>query len=189
MGPLGCSSTLALCVVIMKTKLLTALTVILLAACTSNPPAEDAGPSPADVRAGGEARGEVHWGGQIVKVKNLSDRTLVEVLALPLDADGEPRSDERPLGRFIVDKQGFLEPHEYTRGRLLEVRGQLNGFTDGKVGDSAYRYPVVVSERLKLWGDAPGRGTSDGPQIRPSIGVGVGSGGRSWGGVGIGIGF
>ena len=83
---------------------------------------------------------------------------------------------------------GFLEPREYASGRLVEVRGRLNGFTDGKVGDSPYRYPVVGSESIRLWGRS-GDGGYSGPRISPSIGVGVGSGGSSWGGVGIGIGF
>lgn len=161
----------------------------LLQGCASDPPATASGPTPAEVRASGAAQGEVHWGGQIVKVKNLRDRTLVEVLALPLDGDGEPQIDERPQGRFIVDKKGFLEPHEYRAGRLVEARGQLNGFTDGKVGDAPYRYPVVVSERVKLWGKATTDDAYSGPRITPSIGVGVGSGGRTSGGVGIGIGF
>ncbi|MDJ0740716.1 MAG: Slp family lipoprotein [Gammaproteobacteria bacterium] len=173
----------------MRQTLIAACSAALIAGCASTPPA-DTGPTPAEVRDSGVAQSEVHWGGQIVKVKNLRDRTLIEVLALPLDSDGEPQIDETPQGRFIVDKSGFLEPHEYASGRLVEVRGRLNGFTDGTVGDSPYRYPVVVSERVRLWGDPPSEGVSSGgPRIRPSIGVGVGSGGRSWGGVGIGIGF
>jgi outer membrane lipoprotein len=138
------------------------------------------------VRDGNISSGEVHWGGQIVKVENLTDRTLVEVLALPLDGSGVPQTNGEPQGRFIVDKSGFLEPQEYAVGRLVEVRGRLNGFTDGKVGQADYRYPVVISERVTL---VEGGGSSRGPRVYPSIGIGVGSGGSSWGGVGVGIGF
>lgn len=162
------------------------IAVVLLAGCASTPPPA-AGPTPADIIRNGTASGEVHWGGQIVKIKNLSDRTLVEVLALPLDSDGMPMADEASRGRFIVDKQGFLEPREYVPDRLIEVRGLLKGFTDGRIGDSSYRYPVVISERLKLW-DPPASSSYSGPRISPSIGIGVGSGGtRGWGGINIGF--
>lgn len=163
------------------------LVVVLLGGCASRP-APDAGPTPIDVRSSGIASGQVHWGGQVVAIENLRDRTLVEVLALPLASDGEPLTDRRPQGRFIVNKSGFLEPHEYPPGSLVEVRGLLNGFVDGTVGDSPYRYPLVVSERVKRWA-SPRTGGVFGPGSRHSIGIGAGSNGGSWGGVGIGIGF
>lgn len=160
----------------------------LLTACSTTPQSVDTGPTPADITASGQARSEVHWGGQIVKVKNLPDRTLIEVLALPLEGNGRPLVEERSQGRFIVDKQGFLEPHEYSANRLIEVRGHLNGFTDGQVGDAPYRYPVVISERVKLW-EPPADVAGSGPRVSPRINLGVGSGGGTWGGVGVGIGF
>ena len=76
------------------------------------------------------------------------------------------------------------EPHEQ-RGRLLEVRGQLNGFTDGRVGEAAYRYPVVISATLALWPDRPGS-VFGGRQPRINFGIGVSNHG---GGVGVGVGF
>lgn len=170
------------------------VTTLMLAGCANQTRSVASGPTPAEVAAQGpgsssvQTHSEVHWGGQIVKVRNLRDRTLVEVLALPLDGSGRPQADQRPQGRFIVDKQGFLEPHEYSPDRLIEVRGRLKGFTDGKVGNSPYRYPVVVSERLQLWEPEQGS-VSGGPRVSPSINLGVGSGGRTWGGVGVGIGF
>ena len=171
----------------MKNEIVLLMAGLALTGCATQIP-PPSGPTPAEISTSGVASSEVHWGGQIVKVDNQSDRTLVEVLGLPLDGDGEPQTDQRPQGRFIVDKSGFLEPNEYAPGRLIEVRGRLNGFADGKVGDSPYRYPVVVSERLKLWGSPHATGSS-GPTFWPSIGIGAGSGGSSWGGVGIGIGF
>lgn len=158
---------------------------LLLAACATDRPAADRGPTPAEIAAGGQVQGEVHWGGRIVAVTNQRDRTLVEVLALPLNAEGRPQTDARPEGRFIVERAGFLEPREYAADRLLEVRGALSGFIHGKVGEAPYRFPMVRGEQLVLWPDAsayyPQTGT---PRI--NFGVGVGSGG---GGVGVGIGF
>ncbi len=158
---------------------------VLLAACSSADKRTDTRPSPAEVTASGDAAGEVHWGGQIVSIKNLRDRTLVEVLAFPLDAKGRAETDEKPLGRFIVDKAGFLEPHQYAANRVVEVRGTLHGFTKGTVGQAPYSYPVVVADSLILWSEesdyATGRSS---PRI--NFGVGVSNHG---GGVGVGIGF
>ncbi len=169
----------------MKTETVLLMAGLALVGCATQIP-PPSGPTPAEVRAGGITRSEVHWGGQIVKVENREDRTLIESLSLPLDSNGEPRTDRRPQGRFIVDKSGFLEPKEYAPGSLIEVRGQLDGFTDGKVGDSSYRYPVVVSERLKLWASSAGGGSS-GPGFWDRVGIGVGSGGGSYGGIRIGF--
>jgi outer membrane lipoprotein len=166
--------------------LILSLSVLLIAGCTAPTVREDRGPTPAEVVASGQDRLLVHWGGQIVKVKNLSDRTLIEVLALPLDNKGRPLTDKPAEGRFIVDKPGFLEPHDYAPNRLLEVRGHLNGFTPGKVGDVAYRYPVVIGATLALWPET--RKPSGYRMQRPRVNVGIG-GGSGGGRVGVGIGF
>lgn len=162
-----------------------ALAAALSGGCTTGTQRADSGPTPIQVAASGEARGDVHWGGRIVQVKNLRDRTLVEVLALPLAGSGRPQGDGRPEGRFIVERAGFLEPHEYAVDRLLEVRGRLDGFTSGQVGSAAYRYPVVIGEQLLLWpADTAAASGSTAPRI--NFGVGVSNHG---GGVGVGIGF
>lgn len=169
----------------MKTETVLLVAGLTLVGCAAPIP-PPSGPTPAEVRASGITRSEVHWGGQIVKVDNQRDRTLIEVLSLPLDSHGEPRTDQRPQGRFIVDKSGFLEPNEYAPGSLIEVRGRLDGFADGKVGDSPYRYPVVVGERLKLWASSAGGGSA-GSDFWDRFRIGVGSGGGSDGGIRIGF--
>ena len=156
---------------------------ILLVACATSLP-DDVGPTPNQVILSGEANTDVRWGGRIVTVKNLRERSLIEVLSYPLDSEGRPRSDGAPQGRFIVEKAGFVEPHEYAAGRLLEVKGRLDGFTRGRVGEAAYRYPVVLGQQLTLW---PVESTVYGSRTpRINLGVGGGSGGS---GIGIGIGF
>lgn len=170
----------------MKPIILCLATLALIAGgCASNTLSKDAGPTPAQVVASGEARSAVHWGGQIVMVKNLRDRTLVEVLAFPLDGNGRPRLDRPPEGRFIVERPGFLEPHDYASNRLLEVRGQLNGFTSGSVGEAPYRYPVVMGDQLILWPE-PAMTSSRPATPRINFGFGVSNHG---GGAGVGIGF
>ncbi len=170
----------------MKTLLFCLLSaLLLLSGCGGSLPRSESGPTPAQVVASGEARSQVHWGGRIVAVTNLEDRTLIEVLGLPLERSGRPRPGERPQGRFLIDKADFLDPHEYAADRLIEVQGRLDGFARGTLGEVAYRYPVVMGERLVLW---PGRDAEGGHRSSPRINFGVGVSNHG-GGVGVGIGF
>lgn len=112
----------------------------------------------------------VMWGGSIVSVRNLPDRTEVAVLAYPLDDNGMPQVEEQADGRFIVRQRGFLDPAIYTSGRLLTVLGQLSGTIHGKVAAAPYTFPVVEAKDLHLW-----------RSLRPSnthfmLGIGLGFG-------------
>jgi outer membrane lipoprotein len=111
----------------------------------------------------------------------LADRTVLEVLAYPLDRSGRPDVSAPPQGRFLADRSGFLEPQDYRPGREVTVRGPLLGFKDGQVGTAAYRFPAIAADALKLWAASE-------PVRRPRVGVSIGAG--SYGsGVGIGVGF
>jgi len=159
----------------------------LLAGCQSTGGTLSTGPVPAQLSASAEqsVKGQrMTWGGSIVSIKNLKERTLLEVMSYPLSGDGKPRTDLQSQGRFIADHKGFLEPAEYQVGRLVTVTGTMLGYTDGKVGGSDYRYPALGAEELKLW---PRERSRSRRKPRVSVGVGVGSGGYS--NVGIGIGF
>jgi len=129
----------------------------------------------------------VQWGGTILGVTNLQDRTQIEVLAYPLDSQGKPQSGSTPLGRFILEQRGYLEPATYAQGRLLSAVGTLTGTRPGKIGEASYQHPVVSARQLYLW---PRDTATEGSNVRFGIGVGAGSwgGGSGWG-TGVGIGF
>lgn len=93
----------------------------------------------------------VRWGGTIVAVKNLPAITEVEVLARPLDADGEPRTQDDGQGRFIAQIAGFLDPAEYEKERLLTIVGILVGAETRPVGEYPYPYPLVKVDSRYLW--------------------------------------
>jgi len=99
----------------------------------------------------------VRWGGEILSVQNREDTTQIEVLARPLDADGEPRSNAEGDGRFIAEIPEFVDPAEYPQGRQLTVRGRLLWLETRPVGDYPYRYPVVAAEQWHLWPEEPAR--------------------------------
>ena len=97
------------------------------------------------------------WGGTILDTRNLQDSTRIEVLAYPLDSSQRPLLGSKPLGRFIVDHKGYLEPETFSQGRLISVLGIIVESQDGQVGDSAYTYPVVDAQQLHLWSPESGQ--------------------------------
>jgi outer membrane lipoprotein len=93
----------------------------------------------------------VLWGGTILETSNLKDSTQIEVLAYPLNSSHQPMQEKKPLGRFVIQHRGYLEPTLYAQGRLLTVLGSVSGSQQGKVGKSAYTYPVISAQQLHLW--------------------------------------
>lgn len=112
----------------------------------------------------------VHWGGQILEIKNLRDRTEVTVLGFPLDSDGTPNIDQKPIGRFILIKEGFLEPLDYHKDKIVSTVGSISGGRKGAVGESDYTYTLLNAQQIQLWPDPPTR--TYGSHF--SIGVGIG---------------
>ena len=94
---------------------------------------------------------QIIWGGVILSGKNLKESTQLEVLAYPLDDDGWPLRDKKPLGRFIVSQQGYLETADYAKNRVLTVVGTIMGTEKGKVGEASYRFPVILAQQIHLW--------------------------------------
>lgn len=94
---------------------------------------------------------QVRWGGEILEVENLANETRFTVLASPLTSGGEPKSTDDSGGRFIANVPVFLDPKVYATGRQLTVSGNVVRFEDRKVGEFAYRYPVVQADSYYLW--------------------------------------
>jgi len=152
---------------------LLAILFLLLGACASGPGFDTGGVdrslTPQGVTTGPQAaRGkQVLWGGAIIRTTNLKDSTQMEVVAYPLDAHERPQHDSAPLGRFILEQDGFLEPESYAEGRLITVVGTVSGTRAGQVGESDYDYPVVSARRIHLWPEDKGGGVS--------FGIGIGT--------------
>lgn len=152
---------------------------LLLSACASGPKFDTAGVDPAVTPRAVAAEPSANtgktvlWGGVILSTRNLENRTRVEVLAYPLDSSQMPKRDRDPLGRFIVEREGFLEPASYAEGRLLTTLGTLDGTQAGKVGGSDYLYPIVDASELYLWPKDSEYG-SNRSNVHFGIGVGIG---------------
>ncbi len=151
------------------------LTVLLLGACTSGPRfLQDEQVNTALIAtdaAQQAAIGErVVWGGRIIDNRSLEDGSLLEVLAYPLDRNEAPRTERSAQGRFLVLHDGFLEPEDYHRDRLVTARGTITEITEGQVGEADYTFPLVEADGLHLWPAETAR-AGDGSRVR--IGVGI----------------
>ncbi len=104
-------------------------------------------------------------GGTIVEVRNLEDRTVVEVLEQPLSGSLRPVNRERSGGRFLVTYSGFKDPAVYSSGRAITVVGTVEGKEKGRIGRMEYTYPVIAAEEDYLWG------AYRGPEV--SLGIGI----------------
>lgn len=158
--------------------LLSPAAALALAACA---PAPIYKPSPNNVAAvpfqvaqspAQYANGSVIWGGTVVGVRNLSDRSEVEVLAFPLDGSQRPKLNGNGTGRFIAVMNGFVEPVTYAPGSPITVSGTLAGSRTGKVGEANYVFPLVQVMQSHIWtADEMGAGRNN---VHFGVGVGVG---------------
>jgi outer membrane lipoprotein len=98
---------------------------------------------------------QVRWGGNIISVNNKPTETWVEVLARPLDYEGEPNSEAANTGRFIARINGFLDPAIYTTERKITVQGQLENTIVRLIDEHPYRFPLVQAKTHYLWPKPP----------------------------------
>lgn len=93
----------------------------------------------------------VRWSGLIVQTQVQKTDSDIEVVYLPLKANGQPVQQEDSPGRFIIRVHGLLDPELYAKGRSISVVGELAASAEGHIGQQRYRYPVVQAKEHLLW--------------------------------------
>ena len=91
------------------------------------------------------------WSGVISAVHNEQDQSIIEVVYLPLKANGVPTQTEQSPGRFLAVMKGFVDPTLYAKGRSLTVLGTLDKPVDSQIGDHKYRFSVLKVTASKRW--------------------------------------
>jgi outer membrane lipoprotein len=114
---------------------------------------------------------QVAWGGVIVATKNLAEKTQIEVLSYPLDGRNRPEVGAKPSGRFLAFHPGFLDPVNFSAGRLVTVVGQIDGTVSGAVGEARYLYPAIETSRVFLWPTLDQEAAQ--PQFHFGVGIGI----------------
>lgn len=96
----------------------------------------------------------VSLSGIVLKAKRLDGMTEVEVLQLPLEADGRPTGDRRQSqGRFLARQTTFLDPAILATGPTVTVQGVVEGVVERPLepGSDDYAYPVIAVQDLTIW--------------------------------------
>ncbi len=109
------------------------------------------GPSIAEAREASDTNVDIRWGGEVIKINNHSDYTLVELISRPLNKSGKPNQSDSSEGRFLVRLNEFLDPENIKPGRRITVWGNLREWQTNKIGEYDYLYPVVAANQHKIW--------------------------------------
>lgn len=129
--------------------------LVMLAGCASAPKAlqgEFAPIEPGQAARDGRVAERVRWGGRIVTVAPLADRSCFEVVGIRVGSDGRPLArDDQSTGRFLACRAGFYDPAVFKSGREVTIAGTIDGYETRKVGDYDYRYPRLAADVVFLW--------------------------------------
>jgi outer membrane lipoprotein len=159
-------------------RILAGCLVLLLAGCASTSPFNEVIRSRVDASVTPERvvvdypsgrNREVLWGGRILEGRNLVDSTELTVLAFPIDSKGMPDTEgDVPLGRFVVQQEGYLETVTFAPGREITVYGRVVGVREVAVEAARHKEPVVAATQIHLWQPTSAWG---GPVFHLGIGV------------------
>ena len=95
----------------------------------------------------------VIWGGEVVKTLNQNVTTEIEVVQIPLDSTEAPKISNTSEGRFLILVNKYLDPYLYRKGRRITVAGEILGEKIQPLGEMDYRYPLILSKQIHLWGE------------------------------------
>lgn len=118
------------------------------------------------------ANADVIWGGRVVEVRNLADRSEIEIVGYPLDNSQRPKLDNNGgWGRFIAVMPGYVEPFNYPAGAPITLAGRITGTRAGNVGQANYVFPLVSVAQSHVWSASE----MQAGRSNVSFGVGVGA--------------
>ncbi|NMP16586.1 Slp family lipoprotein [Thalassotalea sp. Y01] len=107
----------------------------------------------ADVRAmpQGYIGETARWGGIIASIDVKENGTVLEVVSMPLNSNMRPKTKNSSEGRFRVITEAFLDPVIYSEGRKITAVGVIGEGENDTIGEYAYLFPVLKSDRVYLW--------------------------------------
>ena len=94
---------------------------------------------------------QARWSGVIAEIKNLKDKTQLDVLYYPASRNGRPVTSKEPVGRFRVYIDKFLDPAIYKQGKAVTALGMIKEKESAKIGEFEYEYPTIKSAKIYLW--------------------------------------
>jgi outer membrane lipoprotein len=89
-------------------------------------------------------------GGDILRTRNLTEGTLLEVLQKPLDATDRLLDTDRIEERFMALCEGYLDLAVYSKGRQVTLVGRVLGTRTDTLGEITYVYPLLACLEVYL---------------------------------------
>ncbi|QSR89745.1 Slp family lipoprotein [Methylacidiphilum caldifontis] len=124
-------------------------------------------------------------GGTIAQIKNLKNKSYIEVIQNPLDNTDYPLNTSKSQGRFLAVSSRFIDPQVYSVGKRITIAGRIVGGQQGVIGQRTYVYPLISASQIHLWPS-----TSAAEYDYWAAGMGMGPFvGPAWGWGGYGPGF
>jgi outer membrane lipoprotein len=93
--------------------------------------------------------------GTILRLENLKEGTLLEILGYPTTARGFPDTGEPALGRFLLLYPGYLDALVFRQGRTIAAAGRIVGERAMTVGETVHPQPLLHPLELKLLPEHP----------------------------------
>jgi outer membrane lipoprotein len=120
------------------------------------------------------ANADVIWGGRIVAVRNLADRSEIEIVGYPLDSSQRPKTDGNGgWGRFVAVMPGYVESFDYPTDALITLAGRITGSRGGNVGQANYVFPLVSVAQSHVWTAAEMQSGKSNVSFGVGVGVGI----------------
>jgi len=117
---------------------------------------------------------DVIWGGRVVEVRNLADRSEIEIVGYPLDSSQRPKvEDNGGWGRFVAVMPGYVESFNYPSGSLITLAGRVTGTRASTVGQAAYVFPLVSVAQSHVWTAAEMQSGKSNVSFGLGLGVGI----------------
>ena len=120
-------------------------------------------------------------GGSIVSTTLSEKGSLLEVIDMPVDANGHFIEATPTGGRFLAfyaRELGVLDPVVYRAGRRVTLAGEFVEIRPGRIEEMEYAFPYFDIRQLYLWEEGQAVRAFPPPNVSIGIGVGVGVGGR-----------
>lgn len=94
------------------------------------------------------------WGGEVLKATRDTNRTVVEILQLPLNNDLTPLdSRTASQGHFLAyDNRGeIIDPAILQKGTRVTVVGEVKGVEKTTVDQTTDEYPMLAIRDMTVW--------------------------------------
>ena len=107
-------------------------------------------------------------------MRNLADRSEIEIVGYPLDSSQRPKLDGNGgWGRFIAVMPGYVESFDYPTGSLITLAGRITGSRAGNVGQANYVFPLVGVAQSHVWTAAEMQSGKSNVSFGVGVGVGI----------------